>query len=210
MSTDITIPAVYRFTAEMQQALAKAKRCLEAAQQRQKAYADKHRSPVKIKVGDMVLLSGKNIELKHPGSRKLLPKWLGPFKVTAKVNPMAFALELPPTMRRLHHVFHTSLLAPYHSSGAVKPPPPVLLEDGNEEYEVEQILDHKVVSRRKQRKTDYLIKWSGYSHEHNSWEPEENMTNCNELLQEYHSKLANKLHGTVPGRRRGKKRKASS
>ena len=33
------------------------------------------------KVGDSHLLSTKNIRLKTPGSKKLLPRWIGPYKV---------------------------------------------------------------------------------------------------------------------------------
>jgi hypothetical protein len=49
-------------------------------------------------------------------------------------------------------------------------PPPELIE-GQEEWEVEQILDMRLYRCKRQ----YLIKWKGYSDAHNSWEPEENV-----------------------------------
>ena len=42
---------------------------------------DKHRSVEKFDVGDFVLLSTKNLPLRMPGSRKLKPLWIGPYKV---------------------------------------------------------------------------------------------------------------------------------
>jgi hypothetical protein len=163
-------PAAQRFTAAMQQALQLARSNLQAAQQRQKAYADQRRGPVTVSEGDMILLSSKNINLKHPGTRKLLPKWLGPFKVIKQVNPVAFKLELPPSMSKLHPVFHASLLKPYKPDGPVQPPP-IVLQDGDVLFEVEQLLDVRVRKQGRKRVQEYLIKWAGYGHENNTWEP---------------------------------------
>jgi len=102
---------------------------LHVAQRRQKAYADKERRELDFKVGDDVLLSTRNLTLKTPGARKFLPKFVGPFKVLAKVGSVAYRLELPPTMR-IHNVFHVALLQPYSASGTYQPPPPMLAEDG--------------------------------------------------------------------------------
>jgi len=167
------VPAVDQFTAVRQQALARAKECLIAAQCRQKVNADRHRRPVNIAEGDMVLLSSKNIKIKHPGTRKLLPRWLGPFRITKAINPVAFKLDLPENMKSLHPVFHASLLKPYRSDGVIQPPPPIILEDGDVLFEVDMLLDKRPKSRGRGRRPvfEYLVKWAGYSHEHNTWEP---------------------------------------
>jgi len=47
----------------------------------------------------------------------------------------------------------------------MKPPPPPILVKGNEEFEVEEILNSRVHWRR----LKYLIKWKGYDSGHNSW-----------------------------------------
>jgi hypothetical protein len=134
---DYGTPAVTKFTADLQAAVHKATGMLQAAQNRQKAYADQRRSPdPDYAVGTEVLLSGKHIPLKHPGSYKLLPRWLGPFRVAKRISSVAYKLELPASMARIHPVFHASLLKPYRSDGAYRPPPPVILKDGSEEYEV--------------------------------------------------------------------------
>lgn len=201
---DYGAPAVTRFVADLQEALRKAKSLLQAAQDRQKACADKRRSPdPDFAVGQEVLLSSKNIPIKHPGSNKLLPRWLGPFRVAKRISSVAYKLELPATMSRIHPVFHASLLKPYFSDGPYQPPPPVILQDGSEEFEVETILSHRDrnVPRSSRMVREYLIKWRGYEHEHNTWEPATNLTNCAELLNEY---LARAQVGTGVRRRAAK------
>jgi hypothetical protein len=186
--TDLGAPAVTKFVADLQAAITKAKALLQAAQDRQKACADKRRGqdPDYV-VGQEVLLSSKHIPLKHPGSNKLLPRWLGPFRVAKRISSVSYKLALPTTMSRLHPVFHASLLKPYYSDGPYQPPPPVVLEDGSEEFEVETILSHRDRRLPRSRKTvrEYLVKWQGFAHEHNTWEPAENLTNCADVLAEY-------------------------
>jgi hypothetical protein len=108
---------------------------LQAAQQRQKAFADQHRRDLQFAVGDEVLLSTRNIKVKTAGTHKLLPKWLGPFKVQKRVNPVAYKLDLPASLK-IHPVFHVSLLKRYERSGRVQPPPVPEIIDGEMEYEV--------------------------------------------------------------------------
>ena len=60
------------------------------------------------------------------------------------------------------------------------------------------------------RVPQYLIKWKGYGHEHNTWEPLSNLTHCNEILQAFELQQQQQTEGTdsMIGRRRrgGKKR----
>jgi hypothetical protein len=59
--------------------------------------ADKRRIDQEFKVGDKVLLSTKYLNLKHSEkSRKLLPTWIGPFKVVQVVGPVAYKLKMKP------------------------------------------------------------------------------------------------------------------
>ena len=183
---DDKVPAVKSMIQNMHDAIAEAKRCLHAAQQRQKAYADTRRRDVDFKVGEDVLLSTRNLTLKMIGSSKLMPRYVGPFKIARKVNQVAYELDLPPSMK-IHNVFHVSLLAQYRSDGSVSPPPPPKLIGGELEYEVERILMHrdKHPLHKWSIKREFLVKWLGYGPEHNTWEPEANLTNCPELLSEY-------------------------
>ncbi len=81
----------------MSSIMQEAKKHLLAAQNRQKSYADTKRREISFDVGTQVLLNTSNIKLKMPGARKLLPRWIGPFKVLKKVGKVAYKLELPET-----------------------------------------------------------------------------------------------------------------
>ena len=60
-----------------------------------------------------------------------------------KISPIAFQLDLPPTMK-INNVFHSDLLLPYKEMEAYGPPlttPPPIIEDGEEEYEIKLIIN---------------------------------------------------------------------
>ena len=50
-------------------------------------------------------------------------------------------------------------------------------------YEVENILD----KRQSRGKTEYLIKWKGYSTSESTWEPLTNLKNIKEIIQKFSS-----------------------
>ncbi|KAF8753953.1 hypothetical protein RHS01_06576 [Rhizoctonia solani] len=94
-------------------------------------------------IGDKVWLDGKNVELRT-NSNKLDPKRLGPFEITEKISSHAYRLKLPETLK-IHDVFYVGLLSKAHESPSQpfpERPPPETIE-GEEEYEVEQIIDSK-------------------------------------------------------------------
>jgi hypothetical protein len=85
---DVVNPPYAAFVERLQSSLSFARKCLIAAQQRQKAFAVKNRVEKTLKVGDKVLLSTKYLNPKHSKkSPKLLPKWIGPFEVVQVVGP---------------------------------------------------------------------------------------------------------------------------
>ena len=167
-----SVPAAKRFTDTYAERLATAKRCMEEAQLRAKLYRDKHRKHVEYSEGQYVLLSTKNLASQR-GTKKLMPKWIGPFPIEAMINPVAARLTLPPEYR-FHNVFHVSLLRPYRSDGAPVEPPktvPVLIDPGTTQpvWIVEKILAHEAKKLRKRTLYRYLVKWTGFGHEHNTW-----------------------------------------
>jgi glycosylphosphatidylinositol phospholipase D len=180
----------------IQSVVSDAKKCLDAAQQRQKAYADRFRRDFTFTVGSEVLLSTKHINVKIKGTPKLLPRWVGPFKVTQRINPVAYKLDLPASLK-IHPVFHASLLKAY-VPGRVSPPPAPDVVDGEYEWEVEAVLAHKDVQVRRKKnrkhtpvfKCQYLVKWVGEDEAHNTWEPEEHCKNSPELVTEYWARHA--------------------
>ena len=57
------------------------------------------------------------------------------------------------------------------------------MADGTLEFEVALVKDHKYDGRRK--KFLFLIQWKGYGNPEDTWEPEENLQNTLELLEDY-------------------------
>uniref|UniRef100_A0A8C5P708 Chromo domain-containing protein n=1 Tax=Leptobrachium leishanense TaxID=445787 RepID=A0A8C5P708_9ANUR len=99
---------------------------------------------------------------------KLAPRYIGPYKILRRLNPVSYALALPPHIR-IHNVFHVSLLKPLLCNRYTKaraPPPPVSVE-GEEEFEVKAILD----ARMSRGSLQYLVDWVGYGPEDRSWIP---------------------------------------
>jgi hypothetical protein len=123
-----------------------------------------------FKEGAQVWLEGKNLKTPYP-SAKLGPKRQGPFTIMKQLSLAVYQLKLPPQWK-IHNVFHANLLTPYKETELYGPnftrPLPDLI-DGEEEYEVEKILDAQ--PRGRGRKLHYLIKWKGYPTSDNSWEP---------------------------------------
>ena len=101
---------------------------------------------------------------------------LGPFKISEVINPVAFRLALPNTLK-IHDVFHVSLLEPKtHDviANFTQPPPPPIVIDDHVEWEVESILDSRLLYGNLQ----YFVHWKDYPESDRSWEPLENLENC--------------------------------
>ena len=156
---------------------------LKAARDRMKSYKDAKLNETTFEVGDNVLLSTVNIN-KHNFCRKLYPKFIGPFKITAKVNDVAYRLDLPASLK-IHNVFHVSLLKKYNGLRSPNPPPIPIEVEGELEYEVERILLHRERKVSGTLKKEYFVKWTGYGPEHCTWEPEIHLTNAAECIKDY-------------------------
>ncbi|GJR86614.1 putative reverse transcriptase domain-containing protein [Tanacetum coccineum] len=93
------------------------KQRMQAAHDRQKSYADLKRKPMEFQVGDKVMLKVSPWKgVVHFGKRgKLNPRYVGPFKVLEKVGEVAYKLELPEELSRVHNTFHVSNLKKCHA-----------------------------------------------------------------------------------------------
>ena len=162
---------------------------LHRAQQTQMDDADHHRLPSSFDIGDRVWLLRRHIKTSR-SCDKLLYQWLGPFRITAKINELTFRLDLPQQLR-IHPVFYSSLAEPYKDNtipGRITPPPPpIKLEDGPE-YKVVVILDSKMV----RNKLYYLVDWLVYSPSECTCEPMLKLANAEALLDGFHRQYPDK------------------
>ena len=97
------------------------------------------------------------------------------------MGPVTYKLCLPPQWK-IHDVFHGKTLTPYcetevHGKNFPEPPPDLINRE--EEFEVDSIRDH----RKRGKGHLYLVRWKGYPDE--TWEPERNLKNSSEILEEY-------------------------
>ncbi|GJV15323.1 putative reverse transcriptase domain-containing protein [Tanacetum coccineum] len=93
------------------------KKRIQAARDRQKSYADLKRKPMEFQVGDRVMLKvspWKGV-VRFGKQGKLNPRYVGPFKVLEKVGSVAYKLELPQELSRVHNTFHVSNLKKCYS-----------------------------------------------------------------------------------------------
>ncbi|KAK8636992.1 hypothetical protein V6N13_064424 [Hibiscus sabdariffa] len=88
---------------------------LKQAFDRQKSYADRRRKDIEFAVGDQVFLkvSPWKKVLCFGRKGKLSPRFIGPYRILEKVGTVAYKLELPPQLSRIHNVFHVSMLRQY-------------------------------------------------------------------------------------------------
>ena len=140
----------------------------------------------RYKTGDQVWLDRRNLRIDWP-SVKLALKRYGPFKIGKVLSPITYQLKLLPQWK-IHDIFHADLLTPYHETELHGPnftrPPPDLI-DGEEEYEVKEILQSRRFGRG--RKVQYLVKWKGYPESENQWVDWDNL-HADEVIADFKKK----------------------
>jgi len=162
-----------------------AKAVLGKAQADMKKYADKKRSDVEeYKVGDLVMLSTKDLKYQMAGRRteKLTERFVGPYKVKEIISSNAVKLELPSTVK-IHPVVNVSRIRRYveQVKGQKKEQLLPVIIEGEEEWEVERILN----KRRVRGKNKYLVCWKGFTVESDTWEGRENLKNAQDAIEEF-------------------------
>ena len=152
---------------------------LKIAQDRQKSYVNNCHRDLEFEVGDMVFLriSPWKGVLRFGKHGKLSPRYIGPYRIVERIGEVAYQLELPSNLDRIHDVFHVSMLHKYipDPSHALTKQPVEIQENLTYEEEPVQILD-----RREQllsNKTIPLVKilWRSHTIEEATWEPEAQM-----------------------------------
>ncbi|GKA86402.1 putative reverse transcriptase domain-containing protein [Tanacetum coccineum] len=103
----ITGPEIVHETTEK---IIQIKSRVQAARDHQKSYTDVRRKPLEFQVGDKVMIKVSPWKgVIHFGKRgKLIPRYIGPFKILAKVGTVAYRLKLPKQLSRVHSTFYVS------------------------------------------------------------------------------------------------------
>jgi len=162
-----------------------AKVALGKVQEEMKRFANRKRGEgEEYKIGDLVLLSTKDLKWQMKGRRseKLTEYFVEPYKVKRIVSSNAIELELPKSIR-IHPVVNVSKVRLYklQVEGQRKTPPKQVIIKGEEEFEVEKILNKRIV----QGKEKFLVRWKGYMAKGDTWESRENLDNAKELVEEF-------------------------
>jgi Integrase zinc binding domain/Chromo (CHRromatin Organisation MOdifier) domain/Integrase core domain len=148
-----------------------------------KAY-DKHRKDEAFSEGEKVMLSTKNLHFRG-GSKKLAPRFIGPFIIEKKISDVSYRLSLPPEMR-IFPVFHISLLKRFEgtdTSQAPDIPSEFLAIDDPYEWEVDELLDKKTEEEDGKKRTYYLVKWKDFPQEEATWEPVEHLGRLKRMMR---------------------------
>ncbi|GJR18704.1 putative reverse transcriptase domain-containing protein [Tanacetum coccineum] len=114
LQVQLTGPELVQETTER---IIQIKQRIQTARDRQKSYADLKRKPMEFQVGDKVMLKvspWKGV-IRFGKRGKLNPRYVGPFKVLKKVGTVAYKLELPQELSRVHNTFHVSNLKKCYS-----------------------------------------------------------------------------------------------
>ena len=182
--------SVTEWTKQLEEDFKDAQKNVEAAQERQRQYFDKHHKEQEFKIGDQVMLStgkGKTSYLSGPGihpDAKFKQRFVGPFRVEERIGRNAYLLKLPSTWKQ-HPVFHIARLKPWLSGDRVRKNipghQPGPLRRAEDTYEVEKILDTRISNGKRQ----YLVLWKGYPRYDATWEPEENLEGSRRLVQDF-------------------------
>ncbi|XP_071906064.1 uncharacterized protein [Coffea arabica] len=150
---------------------------IRTAQGRQKSYADNRRKDLEFAVGDQIVLKITHLKasLMSRKGKKLQPRFIGLYKIIQRVGNVAYKLELPPSLSRIHNVFHTSMLKKYH------PDPSHILQrksieiDETLTYEEKpvKLLVRKVKELRNKRIPLVKVLWRNHGIKEATWEVEE-------------------------------------
>ena len=148
-----------------------------------KYYNKKHRD-IEFDVGELVLLSTRNLKMKGI-PEKLKKRFVGPFKIEERIGQQAYKLSLPENWK-IHPVFHISLFKQWNTASLQEDeevPADDDLELEEPYYEIEKILRWRKVKRGRKILKEYLVLWKGYPIAEASWIQAEQFSHPDQLQQ---------------------------
>ncbi|GJT66055.1 putative reverse transcriptase domain-containing protein [Tanacetum coccineum] len=152
---------------------------LQASHDRRRSYADKRRKPLEFQVRDKVMLKVSPWKgVICFGKRgKLNPRYIGPFKILAKVGPAAYRLELPKKLSHVHSTFHVSNLMKCLSDE----PLAILLDEIHVDDKLNfieepiEIMDREVKRLKQSCIPTVKVRWNSRRGSEYTWEREDQM-----------------------------------
>jgi hypothetical protein len=153
------------------------KQRLQAARDRQKSYADLKRKPMDFQVGDRVLLKVSPWKgmIRFGKRGKLNPRYIGPFNILERIGPVAYKLELPEELSRIHDTFHVSNLKKCLSDESLIIPLKEIRLDEKLNYTEEpiEIMDREVKQLKHNRIPIIKVRWDSERGPEYTWERED-------------------------------------
>ncbi|GJR29374.1 hypothetical protein Tco_1105606 [Tanacetum coccineum] len=153
------------------------KQRIQTSRDRQKSYTDLKRKPMEFQVRDKVMLkiSPRKGVVCFGKRGKLNPRYVGPFKVLKKVGAIAYKLELPQELSRVHNTFHVSNLKKCYSDDPLVVPLEGLQVDDKLHFVEEpvEIMDREVKQLRQSRVLIIKVRWNSRRGPEFTWERED-------------------------------------
>nr|GEY73862.1 retrotransposon protein, putative, Ty3-gypsy subclass [Tanacetum cinerariifolium] len=152
---------------------------IQAACDRQKSYADVRRKRLEFQVGDKVMLKvspWKGV-IRFGKQGKLNPRYIRPFKISARVGTVAYQLELPEQLSRVHSTFHVSKLKKCMADEPLAIPPDEIHVDDKLNFikEPVEIMDREVKRLKHSRIPIVKVRWNSKRGPEFTWEREDQM-----------------------------------
>ena len=148
---------------------------LKVATDKQKSYPNMKRKDIRYEIGDKVLPWKKVMRFGKNG--KLSPRFIGPYEVIEKVGLVAYRLALPPDLKKIHNVFHVSMLRRYRSdpSHVVSSETIELRPDLTYEEEPIEILVREVKELQNNKIPLVKVLWRNHKTKEATWESGDTM-----------------------------------
>ncbi|GJY22351.1 putative reverse transcriptase domain-containing protein [Tanacetum coccineum] len=137
---------------------------LQAARDRQRNYANIRRKPLEFQVGDRVMLKVSPCKgiIRFEKRGKLNPRYIGPFKILERIDPVAYKLELPEELSNIHSTFPISNLKKCLSDESLVIPMKELWLDDKLNFVEEpvEIMDREVKQLKQSRIYIVKVRWN--------------------------------------------------